>query len=50
MTKMGRDINKYCKQNNLTNVVSKLKKIGGKSKQAWIGIRMIEEEENPNEC
>ena len=50
MTKMGRDINKYCKQNNLTNVVSKLKKVGPKSKQVWIGIRMIEEEETLDEC
>ena len=48
MTKLGRDINKYCKQNNLTNVKSKLKKIGGKPKQVWFGIKVLgydEEEE-----
>ena len=49
MTKLGRDIHKYCDQNKLKNVQSKLKKIGGKPKQVWFGIRILGEEEEEEE-
>jgi phage/plasmid-associated DNA primase len=44
ITKLGRDINKFCEQNNLKNVMSKPKKIGGKTKQVWVGIILIPDE------
>lgn len=42
MTKFGVDINKYVKINNLKNVFSKDKKINGKTKKAWLGIKEIQ--------
>ena len=46
ITKLGRDINKYVNQNNLKNISSNVKKISGKPRRVWIGIKMIEEEED----
>jgi len=43
-TKFGMELNKYCKINKLENIVSKQKKIQGKNKQVWTGIKMIEED------
>lgn len=48
ITKFGLELNKYVKLNNLQNVVSKLKKIKGKPKQCWIGVKSIEEIEEDN--
>ena len=39
------EINKYCKIHNLENVYKKDKKIQGKTKKVWVGIKSIEEEE-----
>jgi phage/plasmid-associated DNA primase len=50
ITKLGRDINKFCEQNNLKNVKSKPKKIGGKSKQVWVGIILIPDEISTDDC
>jgi hypothetical protein len=53
ITKFGVDINKHAKINNFTNVISKNKKINGKVRKAWFGIKRIEytneEEEESNE-
>ena len=38
-TKMGIEIGKYCKKNKFDNVISKVKKIGGKSVRGYIGIK-----------
>jgi hypothetical protein len=40
ITKLGRDINKYSKNNNLNNILSKAKKINGKTSQVWTGIKL----------
>ena len=44
MTKLGRDINKYCLLKKFENVESKLKKISGKPKSCWFGIKCIEDD------
>lgn len=41
MTKFGKEMNKYTKLNSLENVISFDKKIGGKTKKCWRGIKMI---------
>lgn len=46
MTKFGIELNKYCKINNLENIYSKPKKVKGKVKQVWYGIKTIVEVEN----
>jgi hypothetical protein len=38
-TKMGIEIKKYCKSNGYDNVVNKCKKLNGKSKMCWFGIK-----------
>ena len=38
-TKMGIEIKKYCKKNNYDNVISKVKKIAGKSVRGYAGIK-----------
>jgi phage/plasmid-associated DNA primase len=38
MTKFGMELNKYVVIHKLENVVRKIKKIGGKATQTWIGI------------
>jgi phage/plasmid-associated DNA primase len=42
-TKFGMEINKYCKINKLENIYSKNKKILGKTKKVWSGIKIINE-------
>ncbi len=37
--KFGMEIKAYCKKNNFENVVSKLKKINGKTSQCWFGVK-----------
>lgn len=44
MTKFGLDMNKYAKLNNLGNVLSKAFKMGGKTKQCWVGIKWAVED------
>ena len=47
MTKFSMELKKYLKLKNYNNVESKVKKLSGKAKQAWIGIkRNIEEDED----
>lgn len=41
MTKFGNEMNKYAKLNNLNNVKSHPKKINGKVKQVWFGLKEI---------
>ena len=40
MTKLGRDLNKYAKDNNFENIYSKVKKINGKPFNIWTGIKL----------
>jgi hypothetical protein len=40
-TSFGLQMNKYVKINRLVNVLSKVKKVNGKSKQVWVGIKEI---------
>lgn len=42
MTKFGVDINKYVKINNLKNTRTKDKKINGKTKKVWFGIKEVQ--------
>ena len=44
ITKLGREINKYVIEKELKNVESKAKKIGGKTKQVWSGIKFINDD------
>ncbi len=37
--KMGIEIKKYCKKNKLDNVVSKMKRVAGKSIRGWTGVK-----------
>lgn len=43
MTKFGLELNKYVKLNKLENITNKVKKIKGKPKRCWFGIKMIKE-------
>ena len=43
MTKFTMELKKYCSIHKFINVVSKDKKIGGKCRQAWIGIKKCDE-------
>ena len=43
MTKMGVELNKHCKLNELKDIKSDVKKIGGKTKRVWFGIKTINE-------
>jgi phage/plasmid-associated DNA primase len=38
-TKMGIEIKKYCKKNNYDNVISKKKKVSGRSIRGYVGIK-----------
>ena len=49
MTKFGVDMNKYVKINDLKNVLVKDKKINGKTKKVWFGIREIQFVADKNE-
>lgn len=44
MTKFGMEMSKYCKINNLENVMKFDKKLGGKTKKCWRGIKIVNEE------
>ena len=41
--KFGMEITKYATINKYTNVYSKDKKINGKSKRCWFGVKKVEE-------
>ena len=41
MTKFSMELKKYCKLKKYENIESKVKKLGGKAKQVWIGIKSI---------
>jgi hypothetical protein len=41
ITKLGRDINKYCESKKYENVKSKQKKVEGRNIQCWVGIRSV---------
>ena len=49
MTKLGIELNKYCKINKLENIYKKDKKISGKTKKVWCGIALIQEMETSME-
>ena len=50
MTKFSMELKKYLKLKNYNNVESKDKKIAGKAKKAWIGIkRNIEDDDDDDE-
>lgn len=40
-TKFGIEMNKYCKIHNLENIGKKQKKLAGKNRKVWAGIKMI---------
>ena len=42
-TKFGMELNKYCKINGMEKVYKKDKKIGGKTKKVWVGIKMLDD-------
>lgn len=44
-TKFGMEMNKYCKINKLENIYKIQKKLQGKNKKVWQGIKMINEVE-----
>jgi hypothetical protein len=46
MTKVGRDINKFCEVKKYQNVYNGYKKIDRKSKAVWFGIKQIIEEDD----
>ena len=46
MTKFGRELNKYISLNGIQNVNSFDKKIGGKTKKVWSGIRFATEDDD----
>jgi hypothetical protein len=46
-TKFGMEMNKYCKIYKLENINSKDKKIQGKTRKVWVGIKSIEDTGNP---
>ena len=51
ITKMGRDIHKYATLKGLENIRPHIKKIGGKSKSVWLGVKMIDGSEgNDEDC
>lgn len=41
MTKLGRDLNKYAELHNMEFLHNVIKKIGGKPKRGWSGIKLI---------
>lgn len=43
MTKLGRDLNKYCEIKKFINVNNGYKKINGKTKTVWYGIKKIDD-------
>ena len=50
MKRFGMDMKLYCVKNKLENVVSKLKKLRGKPRQVWTGIKLISEnDDNDND-
>jgi phage/plasmid-associated DNA primase len=42
-TKFGMELNKYCKIHNLENIYKKDRKIQGKTRKVWVGIKSIDE-------
>jgi phage/plasmid-associated DNA primase len=48
MTKFGFEMNKYIKINGLDNVFSKDKKISGKVKKVWYGIKNVSDDDESN--
>ena len=46
MTKFSMELKKYCKLKKYNNIESKVKKVSGKSKQSWIGITKIIDDDN----
>ena len=49
ITKFSMELKKYCKLKKYNNIESKVKKISGKSKQAWIGIKKLIDEDDEDE-
>lgn len=49
MTKLGMELNKHCKINKLENIFKKDKKVNGKTKKVWCGIKLIQEMEESME-
>ncbi len=45
MTKFSMELKKYCKIKQYINIESKIKKVNGKCKQSWIGIKRQDEED-----
>jgi len=45
MMKFGMEIKKYAKLSNMENITNKLKKLKGKTKRCWTGIKLIIETE-----
>jgi len=41
ITKFGNEMNKYCKINKLENVMSKPKKISGKTRRVWVAFNKL---------
>jgi hypothetical protein len=42
-TKFGMELNKYCKIHKLDYVYKKDKKVGGKTKKVWVGIKTLDD-------
>jgi hypothetical protein len=43
MTKIGRGLNKYAELHKMENLHSHPKKLGGKAKQVWLGVKLKSE-------
>jgi len=48
MTKMGVELSKHCKLNNLEHIRNDVKKVAGKTKRVWFGIKTINEIDDDN--
>ena len=48
MTKFAIELKKYCSIKKFSNVESKNKKIAGKVPKVWIGIKVIDNDEEVN--
>lgn len=49
MTKFSMELKKYCMLKKYQNVKSKDKKVGGKCKQAWFGIKSINDDDSDDD-
>ena len=49
MTKFSMELKKNCKLKKYNNIESKVKKVSGKSKQSWIGITKIIDDDNDDD-